>query len=118
MSKQLDLIPISTYVKQRNPYWEPQHILTGFWYQEAKGYEPDEKLREFLKSGEKPILLALGAMSFEDKAETAKLDAFVKAFEKCGERVMIQGFQKTLKEYKLPDTMIAVGSIPHSYLFQ
>ncbi|WP_069988679.1 glycosyltransferase [Massilioclostridium coli] len=118
MSKQLDLIPISTYVKQRNPYWEPQHILTGFWYQEAKGYEPDEKLREFLKSGEKPILLALGAMSFEDKAETAKLDAFVKAFEKCGERAMIQGFQKTLKEYKLPDTMIAVGSIPHSYLFQ
>lgn len=118
MSDQLDLIPISTYVKPHNPYWEPQHILTGFWYRESEEFEPEEKLRDFLTEGERPVLLSLGAMSFEDKTETAKLDAFVKAFEKCGKRAIIQGFQKTLKEYELPQTMLAVGSVPHSYLFK
>lgn len=118
MSDKLDLIPISRFVKERNPYWGPQHVLTGFWYQEETGYEPDERLKMFLDAGEKPILLALGAMSFEDKAETGKLDMFIKAFNKTGHRAVIQGFQKTLKEYELPDTMISVDSVPHSYLFK
>ena len=70
-----------------------------------------------MKSGDKPILLALGAMSFEDKAEVHKLDMFVKAFEKTGYRANVQSFQKSLEEYKLPNSMIAIGSVPHSYLF-
>ena len=40
------------------------------------------------------------------------------AFEKTGERAIIQGFQKTLQDYELPDTMIACGSVPHSWLFR
>lgn len=118
MSKRLDLIPISKYVKEPDPYWGPQHILTGFWYQESKEYQPDKKLADFLENEEPPILLALGAMSFEEEAETEKLDLFVKAFEKTGHRAVIQGFQKTLKEYELPASMLAVGSVPHSYLFE
>ena len=43
---------------------------------------------------------------------------FVKAFQKTGCRAIIQGFQKTLADYELPDTMIACGSVPHSWLFR
>lgn len=111
------MIPISKYARERNPYWEPHHVFTGFWYQEEKDYQPNEELDNFLKSGDKPILLALGAMSFEDKAEVHKLDMFVKAFEKTGYRAIVQDFQKSLEEYKLPNSMIAIGSVPHSYLF-
>ena len=118
MSKKLDLIPISKYVVTRSPYWEEQHVLTGYWYEEAEEYSPSEKLTAFLKNGEKPVLLALGAMSFEDKAETEKLDMFVKAFKKAGCRAIIQGFQKSLEEYELPETMMAVGSVPHSWLLR
>lgn len=117
MSKKLDLIPISKYVVQRSPYWEDQHIMTGYWYEDEEEYTPSEELTEFLENGEKPVLLALGAMSFEDKAETNKLDMFVKAFQKAGCRAIIQGFQKSLAGYELPETMMAVGSIPHSWLF-
>lgn len=116
--KNYNLIPISKYVKERNPYWEDRHIITGFWYREEPEYHPDEELDNFLNDGEKPILLALGAMSFEEKAETEKLDKFVKAFQKTGNRAIIQGFQKSLKQYELPSSMIAVGSVPHSYLFE
>ena len=118
MSQKLDLIPISKYVVQRSPYWEKQHIMTGYWYEEDEAYLPSEGLSAFLNSGEKPVLLALGAMSFEDKAETDKLDMFVKAFQKAGCRAIIQGFQKSLKEYELPETMMSVGSVPHSWLFK
>ena len=31
---------------------------------------------------------------------------------------IIQGFQKTIKDYELPDSMIACGSVPHSWLFK
>lgn len=65
----LTLISIS---KKRNPYWEEQHILTGYWYEEEKEYIPEKRLADFLENGDKPIILALGAMSFEDKEESDK----------------------------------------------
>ena len=41
MSQKLNLIPISKYVLERNPYWEDHHILTGYWYEEDTDYTPD-----------------------------------------------------------------------------
>lgn len=118
ISRKLNMIPISKYVKERNPYWESQHILTGYWYEDEKDHIPEKKLADFLTNGEKPIILALGAMSFEDKEEREKLDMFIRAFETTGKRAVIQGFCKTLRNYKLPTTMMACGSVPHSWLFR
>ena len=118
ISRKLNLIPISRHVLERNPYWEKQHILTGYWYEDEENYIPDEKLATFLASGEKPIILSLGAMSFEAASEKEKLDMFVSAFAKMGCRAIIQGFQKTLQNYELPETMISCGSVPHSFLFR
>ena len=118
MSDKLNLIPISRYVVERNPYWEEKNVLTGYWYEDDEDYVPDEKTEKFLKSGEKPVILALGAMSFEDRSEKDKLDMFVSAFKKTNCRAIIQGFQKTMEDYELPDTMIACKSVPHSWLFR
>lgn len=118
MSEKLNLIPISKYVLERNPYWEEKNILTGYWYDEEPEYVPDESLAKFLEEGDKPVILALGAMSFEDESEKEKLDIFVNAFKRTGCRAIIQGFQKTMQDYELPKTMIACGSVPHSWLFQ
>lgn len=118
MSDQLNLIPISRYVVKRNPYWEEKNVLTGYWYDEETEYIPDDKLAEFIASGDKPVILALGAMSFEDRSEKEKLDMFVSAFKKTGCRAIIQGFQKTMHDYVLPETMMACGSVPHSWLFR
>ena len=118
MSDKLNLIPISKYVIDRNPYWEEKNILTGYWFEDEEEYTPDAKLEAFLAGGEKPVVLALGAMSFEAESDRKKLDMFVNAFSKTGCRAIIQGFQKTLQDYELPNSMIAVGSIPHSWLFR
>ncbi|NLE12802.1 MAG: glycosyltransferase family 1 protein [Clostridiales bacterium] len=118
ISRRLNLIPISRHVLERSKYWEEHHVLTGYWYEEEEAYTPDEKLAVFLAGGEKPVLLSLGAMSFEAESEKEKLDMFVNAFRKAGCRAVIQGFQKTLEDYELPEIMISCGSIPHSYLFR
>jgi UDP:flavonoid glycosyltransferase YjiC (YdhE family) len=117
MSDKLNLIPVSKFVLDRNPYWEAKNKIVGYWYEE-EDYTPDEKLRMFIENGDKPVILALGAMSFEAEADRKKLDMFVNAFQKTGCRAIIQGFKKTLENYELPDTMIAVGSVPHSWLFR
>ena len=118
MSKKLNLIPISKYVLERNPYWEEKNILTGYWYDEESEYIPNEQLVKFLAEGDKPAILALGAMSFEDESEKEKLDMFINAFKTTGCRAIIQGFKKTMKDYELTETMIACGSVPHSWLFK
>lgn len=118
VSKDLNLIPISSYILERSPYWEKKNQIVGYWYRESPDYQPDESVQAFLEAGEKPVIVALGAMSFENNEEKDKMDAFVHAFEKTGKRAMIQGFHQTLQNYKLPDTMIAIGSIPHSWLFR
>lgn len=114
----LNLIPVSRYITEQNPYWEEQNKVVGYWYREEPGYMPDETLQSFLAAGEKPIILALGAMSFESGQEREKLDVFVNAFRSTGMRAVIQGFQKTLSDYELPETMLSVGSVPHSWLFR
>ena len=90
MSDKLNLIPISRYVVERNPYWEEKNVLTGYWYDDEPDYTPDEKLKSFMENGEKPVILALGAMSFEDTSEKEKLDMFVNAYKKTGCRAVIQ----------------------------
>ena len=117
MSDKLNLIPISKYVLNRNPYWEAKNKITGYWFEDEE-YTPDEKLKTFIENGDKPVILALGAMSFEAEADRKKLDMFVNAFQKTGCRAIIQGFRKTLENYELPYNMIAVGSVPHSWLFR
>ena len=89
MSDKLNLIPISKYVIDRNPYWEAKNVITGYWYDEEENYTPDETLEAFIGSGEKPIVLALGAMSFETEADRAKLDMFVNAFKKTGQNTAL-----------------------------
>ena len=92
ISCKLNLTPISKYVLERKTYWEEHNILTGYWYEDEDNYISDERRVTFLASGEKPIVLSLGAMSFEEKSEKEKLDMFVKAFGKSGYRAIIQGF--------------------------
>ena len=117
-SDKLNLIPVSKYVIERSPYWEDMNVLTGYWFEEEGDYTPSDELLSFLEAGEKPVIIALGAMSFEAQSERAKLDMFVNALSKTGHRAIIQGFTKSLCGYTLPATMTACGSVPHSWLFR
>ena len=117
-SDRLNLMPISRTVNDRNPYWEAKNVVTGFWYEDDMDFVPDEKLRTFMETGDKAVVLSFGAMNYEDDAEVEKLDKYIKAFEATDTKAIIQGFQRSLAtNYKLPDKIMSCGDVPHSWLF-
>ena len=119
ISPSLNIIPISPLVSPPNEFWEEKNKVVGYWFtDENKAYIPSEALAHFIQDGPPPIVISLGAMSFESKEEKSKLDIFVKAINNSGMRAIIQGFNKTLQNYILPNNMISVGNIPHSWLFE
>jgi sterol 3beta-glucosyltransferase len=119
LSPYLNVIPISPVVYPPSPFWEEKNKVVGYWLaDEYENYEPENSLISFLQSGPPPIIIALGAMSFESKEEKYKLDILVNAINNTGMRAIIQGFNKTLEGYSLPGNIISVGSVPHSWLFQ
>ena len=117
MSPYLNLIPVSTCVVPKNPYWEKTNQVVGYWYEENEAFEPAPELLQFLESGSKPVIVALGAMAFESREEKSKLDLLIHAFQQTGMKAVIQGFDETLKSYKLPESVMRAGSIPHSLAF-
>lgn len=117
LSPHLNLIPVSTQLDPPSPHWEGKHQVVGYWHAPAKDYQPPQALANFLSAGDVPIIVALGAMSFESKEDRKKLDILVNSLKNTGMRAVIQGFDKSIAGYPLPDTMIHAGSIPHDWLF-
>jgi sterol 3beta-glucosyltransferase len=119
LSPHLNVIPISQLVYPRDKFWEEKNRVVGYWFEEdMNDYEPAEDLKAFISSGEKPVVISLGAMGFESGEERNKLDALINSINSTGMRAVLQGFNKTLKNYSLPENVISVGSIPHSWLFK
>lgn len=119
LSPFLNLIPISPQVYPKNKLWEDRNQVVGYWFSnEYEKYMPPKSLVSFLNDGTPPIVIALGAMGFESNEEKTKLDILVNSINNTGMRAIIQGFTRTLEGYPLPDNIISVESIPHSWLFK
>ncbi len=116
-SRLLNLIPVSPRVIEPDPRWEARHQMTGYWFSEPPGeWDPAAELQEFLQSGKKPVVINLGAMALDgkDMRETASIT--LEALELTGLRAIIQGWDAVMKELNLPEQVIHVGSLPHTYL--
>lgn len=119
LSPILNIVPISPLIYTSYEFWEKKNKIVGYWLvDEDKEFRPSEELSNFLKSGSPPLIISLGAMSFETEEDKTKLDVLINSVNKVKMRAIIQGFNKTLANYKLGDNIIAVGSIPHTWLFK
>ena len=116
-SPTLNLIPISSHIEPPNPLWAPRHHLTGYWFAPApQNWSSPIALADFLKAGEPPIVVSLGAMSIsgDDAMEAAKIT--LEAVVQAGVRAIIQGWNERMKSIQLPSTVFHAGSIPHDWL--
>jgi len=119
ISPLLNVVPISPFMFPSYKFWEEKNKIVGYWLvDENKEYCPSEQLSKFLSDGSPPIIISLGAMGFESGEEKAKLDIIINSINKSNMRAIIQGFNKTLINYKLTENIIAIGSIPHEWLFK
>lgn len=89
---------------------------TGFWFGEpARDWEPPVRLAGFLDSGDPPLYLGFGSMATDDPEGVMR--TFVETVERLGRRGVISAGWARLHSDDLPDSILAIGDVPHEWLF-
>ena len=107
------LASCSEFVFLRPADWHPHVHQAGYWFVEEPGpYQPSPELSAFLAAGEKPVYVGFGSMF--DKGDTETVGrTVVEALVLAGKRGVING----MSGLGLPEGMLAVDGVPHSWLF-
>lgn len=113
-SKHPVVVSCSNFVFQRPKDWNENIHQSGYWFaEENTEYTPSKELSDFISEGEKPIYIGFGSVfNNDEKEELVKL--IIDAMKKCKKRGIISGMGKI---NNLTDNLIAVDSIPHTWLF-
>jgi sterol 3beta-glucosyltransferase len=90
--------------------------VTGYWFlDESADWTPPATLSKFLASGAPPVYIGFGSMGSRKPAETA--DLILEALECTGQRAILQSGWGGLMKTNLPEHVLMVDSIAHSWLF-
>lgn len=109
------IISCSNFVFKRPGDWNENIHQYGYWFvEEQTEYIPSKELANFLDSGERPVYIGFGSVFHADQKETL-YRLIIDALAKSGRRGIICGMGKF---ENLPDNVIAIDSIPHSWLFE
>jgi sterol 3beta-glucosyltransferase len=95
--------------------WENTEV-TGAWFLDAEpDWTPPEALVSFLAQGLPPVYIGFGSMGSRNPEETA--DLVLQAIARTGQRAILQSGWGGLAAQDLPETVLIVNSVPHSWLF-
>ena len=109
------IVSCSKFVFERPGDWNENIHQKGYWFvREPNEYQPDDALVDFLNAGEKPVYIGFGSMTSLGEDE-GLAGLAVEAIVKSGRRGIICGMGKP---DHLPGNVFAIGSIPHSWLFE
>jgi sterol 3beta-glucosyltransferase len=90
--------------------------VTGYWFLDAAtDWIPPAALTKFLDSGAPPVYIGFGSMGSRNPVETA--DLVLAAIERTGQRAILQSGWGGLMNTNLPEHVLMVDSIAHSWLF-
>lgn len=108
------IVSCSNFVFPRPNDWNKNIHQNGYWFVEENiEYTPPREISDFLSKGEKPVYIGFGSVfNSEKKSELVKL--VIDAMTLCKKRCIISGMGKIAN---LPNNIIAVDNIPHTWLF-
>lgn len=109
------IVSCSNFVFKRPDDWNENIYQNGYWFvEEPCDYTPSDELAAFLDAGDKPVYIGFGSMTSIEKHE-GLAELAVRAIIKSGNRGIISGLGRPAN---LPKDIIAIDSIPHSWLFE
>lgn len=109
------LYGVSRQVVPRPSDWGQHCHLTGYWTLDEAGYEPPAALRAFLEAGPPPVLVTFGSLI---TARAGRLtEVALEALQRTGQRGLLVRGWGAIQERDLPDTVLAVESVPFEWLF-
>ena len=116
VSPRLNLFAISEHVFRRPVRWPPHFHLTGFAFLLDETFEPEPALRAFLEAGPPPVVVTFSSAMHAD--EEAVTRAVLEGVARAGCRAVLQhGWSGLARGVSLPSEVIAIGDVPHSWLF-
>jgi UDP:flavonoid glycosyltransferase YjiC (YdhE family) len=96
--------------------WNGNTHITGYWFvDEAEDWQPPMALLEFLQSGPPPVYIGFGSLSNRNPEQTA--DLVIQALALTNQRAILLSGWGGLQKANLPDSILMIDSIPHSWLF-
>ena len=108
------LISCSNHVFARPADWNPHIHQHGYWFvKEAQEYTPSATLRTFLDHPDTPIYVGFGSMTGINP-QPGLAELVVAAIVQSGRRAVVSGLGHLPD---LPDTIMAVDAVPHTWLF-
>jgi sterol 3beta-glucosyltransferase len=109
------IISCSNFVFPRPRDWDANIHQYGYWFvEEPNTYTPSKEIAQFLSAGEKPVYFGFGSMFRADEKERL-LQIITDALAQTNKRGIISGMGAV---EHLPPNLIAVDSIPHTWLFR
>jgi sterol 3beta-glucosyltransferase len=114
-SPQLTLFPMSRRILPPEPDWPAHYRVTGFFFLDEPGWQPDPALAAFLATGPAPVLISLGSMMHDDPAALTR--RLLAAIDQVGCRALVQqGWSGLGQDAPLSPDALAIGYAPHSWL--
>lgn len=109
------VVSCSNFVFPRPKDWNNNIHQSGYWFVEENiDYIPSKELSDFLCKGEPPVYIGFGSV-FNNNEKDELVSLIIDAMKKCGKRGIISGMGDI---DNLPDNLIAVDNIPHTWLFK
>ncbi len=109
------IVSCSNYVFPTPNDWNKNIYQHGYWFVEENAeYTPSKELADFLSTVDKPVYFGFGSV-FNDNEKEEIVNIIVQAVKQCDKRGIICGMGEI---ENLPENIIAIGSIPHSWLFK
>jgi len=116
------IFPASPYLFPSPPYCLPSN-QTGFWFynsSQLNKWRPDDKLRKFMTTDEKPLVVSFSSQPIRDRENF--IITHVRAAMKIGRRILIQEGWSNFNSSHLPDnidkdSVMFTGFIPQDWLF-
>ncbi|MFN8464124.1 MAG: glycosyltransferase [Caldilineaceae bacterium] len=96
--------------------WPEWVHVTGYWFLNAEpAWQPPATLVDFLQAGPAPVYIGFGSMAGRNPQRRGEIA--VKALEQSGQRGILLTGWGGLQPNDLPDSVLAVDSVPHDWLF-
>jgi sterol 3beta-glucosyltransferase len=89
--------------------------IVGDWFLDASNWTPPADLVEFLQNGSPPVYIGFGSMGIRNPEETA--DLVLQAVARTQQRAILQAGWGGLSKADVPDNVLMINSVPHSWLF-
>ncbi|MBR9898344.1 glycosyltransferase [Pseudidiomarina sp. GXY010] len=106
----------SSLVVPRPDDWPQTASICGYWHTEDDDhYEPSPELSAFLNTGPPPVYVGFGSMTGRDPERLT--DIVIEALQRAGVRGILATGWGGMEIKALPESIIAVDQVPHSWLF-